>query len=176
MGCNCDLSRLGIPSADALLLGTVDPSNPEPGSGRYRGTSCSLMSFPMFFLAIIWLEILCWEMEEDNQDSKLRKAEPREIGKTHCPFLTPLRKLQEPVWVPEVWGFFFRLFYHVRPKQQHRNHPLILQPLRSHPIFCLLPSFPDFYCTTNGEFGIAACRQRTALKDEQDFSPVAPWT
>lgn len=76
--------------------------------------------------------------------------------------------LGAPGWV------FFRLFYHVRPKQQHRNHPLILQPLHSHPIFCLLPSFPDFYCTTNGESGIAACRQWTGLKAEQDFFSPLP--
>lgn len=61
MGCNCDLSRLGIPSADPLLLGTVDPSNPEPGSGRYRdrGTSFLLDELPNAFPEYYLAEDLC---------------------------------------------------------------------------------------------------------------------
>lgn len=163
MGWSCDLSRLGIPRADPLLPGTVDPSNPEPGTGRSRGT---LMSFPRFFLDISWLEI-CVE----RWKRIARTQSPGKLGKHIVHFQLHLGSSRSLSGCPRL---FFRFFYRVRPKQQHRNHPPILQPLLSHPIFCLLPTFPDFYCPANGEPGIAACRQRTALKAEQDISPTAP--
>lgn len=176
MGCSCDLSRLGIPSAHPLLLGTVDPSNPEPGSGRFRGTSLLLDELPTAFPGDYLAADLCWEMEEDTQDSKLRKSEPRETGRTHCPFLTLLQKLvASSRSLSGCPRFVFFLGYSLVLGQSSSTEIILSsQPLRSHPIFCLLPSFPDFYCTTDGESGIAACRQRTGLKAEQDFFPIAP--